>query len=204
MTASAWTAPSVIGFDRVSAAVPSRPYTPYYKEGFQGAVPGNADASWSTSLISAAPADPNRRYLGDFGNDTVTLKLQNIPVHDCLCIEFDLYLRRSWDGSHPRWGDDWVGVRLDGTVLMRDTFAMHSLPSFQQTFGPLALNPAGTGTSERDTLGDTSRWGDQVVPIELCDLTHTGSDAVFDFFGEGQEGVNNEGWGIDNLVVSYA
>lgn len=208
IAAATWVTPSVIGFDRVAAAVPSRPYQKVYSEDFQAGI-GNADAVWSTTQTEAAPADPSRIFLGRFGSQTVGVKLDNLPAHECLCIEFDFYCIESWDGIHSSYGTDRFGVRLDGAQIMLDSFGYWRFGTradgsrFDQSYGPNALNPAGTGTSERDTLG-YNRWGDQVFRINLCDLDHTGTTAAIEFFGLGLQGLNDESWGIDNLVVSYA
>ena len=115
-----WAAPSVLRLDRVAAAVPSRPYVPFYEENFQGAL-GGPNVSWSTVQTDVAPADPNRRFLGQFNNDTVTLRLQGLPPHVCLCVEFDFYAIQSWDGEHPSNGRDALNVSVDGALLFDET-----------------------------------------------------------------------------------
>lgn len=40
-----------------------------------------------------------RTFLGEFGNDTVSLSLTDLGVHTGVQIDFDLYLIRTWDGS---------------------------------------------------------------------------------------------------------
>jgi len=208
VAATAWVTPTVIRLDRVAAAVPSRPYQTWYEENFQAGI-GNPDAVWSTTQTEAAPADPNRVFLGRFGNQTISLTLQNLPAHDFLCIEFDLYIIESWDGGHPKWGNDRFGVRLDGAQVMLDSFGHWRFgtradgANFDQTYGPNALNQAGTGTSERNTLG-YDKWGNQVHPISLCNLEHTASSATVEFFGLGLQSLNDESWGMDNLTIRYA
>lgn len=203
VAAVVWVAPSVTTLDSVSAATPSVPYVAHYKDDFQGAI-GSPIASWSTVQTATAPADPNRRFLGQFLNDTVTVKIGGIPPHECLCIEFDLYLIESWDGNHPTYGGpDRITVGLDGTTLMSDSFGHYKFgANWAQTYGPAALNPPGTGAVEFDTLG-YPRWGDQVVPISLCDFAHTADTAIITIAGSGLQSFTDENWGIDNFVVSY-
>lgn len=190
--------------DRVAAAVPSVPYAVHYREDFQAGI-GNANASWSTVQTATAPADSSRRFLGQFLNDTVTLKIGSLPPHDCLCITFDLYVIESWDGNHPTYGGpDIFGTTLDGTTMLSDSFGHYKFGTqWSQTYGPAALNPPGTGAVEFDTLG-YPRWGDQVVPISLCDLPHTNATATITFFAMGLQSLTDESWGIDNLEISYA
>ena len=71
--------------------------TVYFND-FQGAVGGE----WSQTSITAAPNPDyagNRKFLGEFGNNVVSLTLNNLPTHTQLSLSFQLYLIRSWDGN---------------------------------------------------------------------------------------------------------
>lgn len=199
-----WVAPSVVGFGAVAAATPSVPYTNFYTEDFQGSI-GNAQASWSTVQTEVAPADPNRRFLGRFLNQTVTLTLGPLPAHDCLCLRFEFFVIESWDGNHPRYGGpDLFTVGVDGVPQLSDSFGQHPFGvQWSQTYGPDPINLPGTGRSETDTLG-YNRWGNSVYNIELCDIAHTASAASITFSAQGLQSLSDESWGIDNLEVSYA
>ncbi len=206
IAAGVWVAPVVLGLDRAAAASPSAGYAAVYTEDFQGAI-GGPNVGWSTTLTETAPADPGRRFLGRFGNQTATLRMRDLPPHECVCVTFDFYCIESWDGHHPTWGGpDEFGVRIDGVEEMRDSFSYWRFGTrpdgadFEQTYGPAAFNPAGTGTVERDTLG-YNRWGNQVFRISVCDIAHVSSSISIDFFGSGLQALNDESWGIDNVVI---
>ena len=200
-TAGVWVAPSVLKLDRVAAAVPSQPYIPFYTEDFQGAI-GAPGATWSMVPTDVAPADPNRRFLGQFNNDTVTLSISGLPPHDCLCVEFDFYAIQSWDGNNPGTGPDRLNVLIDGVNEFSETFA-HPGQTAGQTFGPdPTFNPAQTGAVETGTLG-YSFFSDSVYRLSICDLVHTSSTATITFSVAGLQGINDESWGLDNLEVSY-
>lgn len=194
-----WAAPSVLRLDRVAAAVPSRPYVPFYEENFQGAL-GGPNVSWSTVQTDVAPADPNRRFLGQFNNDTVTLRLQGLPPHVCLCVEFDFYAIQSWDGEHPSNGRDALNVSVDGALLFDESFA-HPGQAFGQTFGPAVNNPPQTDAIETGTLGYTF-FSDSVYRIRICDIVHDASTATIVFSAMGLQGITDESWGLDNVVIS--
>ena len=194
-----WAAPSVLRLDRVAAAVPSRPYVPFYEENFQGAL-GGPNVSWSTVQTDVAPADPNRRFLGQFNNDAVTLRLQGLPPHVCLCVEFDFYAIQSWDGEHPSNGRDALNVSVDGALLFDESFA-HPGQAFGQTFGPAVNNPPQTDAIETGTLGYTF-FSDSVYRIRICDIVHDASTATIVFSAMGLQGITDESWGLDNVVIS--
>ena len=199
VAAGVWVAPSVIGLDRVAAAVHSAPYTTFYTEDFQGAI-GGPDANWSSIATDVPPADPNRRFLGQFTNDTVTLSLANLPPHDCLCVEFDFFQIQSWDGEHPTNGPDIFEVLVDGVLLFAESFA-HDGQTSGQSFGPATNNPPGTGASEFGTLG-YSFFGDGVYALSICDIVHTSPTATITFQADGLQAITDESWGIDNVVIS--
>src|SRR5687767_3333156 len=72
-----------------------------YQHDFETA-PG---AEWSHTTREVTPS--GRGFLGQFGNDTVTLRLQELPAHGTVSVSFDLFLLRSWDGSGENgWGPD--------------------------------------------------------------------------------------------------
>ena len=75
----------------------SQAATVYYND-FQGAIGGE----WSQTSITAVPNPDyagNRKFLGEFGNNVVSLTLNNLPTHTQLSLSFQLYLIRSWDGN---------------------------------------------------------------------------------------------------------
>lgn len=140
---------------------------------------------WSDRTITRSRDNDRLRVLGPFGTESVTLNLDNLPTHNQVCVEFELYLIDSWDGDHDRWGDDYFGVRVDGTEQFRDFFRQG--------------DPRSEGAEH---LGfGTTKWKETVVPMRVCDDNHTASSASFQFFGHVSEGIDNESWAIDNVRV---
>src|SRR5947207_2175207 len=66
--------------------------TVYFND-FEGAV----GPEWSHTNTERTPFG-DRGFLGQFGNDSVTLTLDNLPPHTALTVSFDLFVIRSWDG----------------------------------------------------------------------------------------------------------
>ncbi len=90
-------------------------------------------SEWSSNSIASAPnPDYNgtRLFLGEFGNNTVTLSLGNLPTHTALELSFQLYLIRSWDGNdttvingQPLGPDNWFVNMSGGPTLLNATFS---------------------------------------------------------------------------------
>jgi hypothetical protein len=175
-----------------------------YFEDFQGTV----GPEWSHTNVTAAPADANRKFLGVFANNTVTLTLNGLNVGDTATISFDLYLANSWDGSDGAYGPDRFRLNVDGTDLLHATFA--NVIGKQQSYS--AGNPLGgplvaarTDADEQDTLG-YNFYGNTVYkfggPINGAFTTAvTSPTMVLTFQAYGLQGWADEGWGIDNVCV---
>lgn len=175
-----------------------------YFEDFQGSV----GSEWSSTSVTAAPADANRKFLGPFSNDTVTLTLTGLNVGDTATICFDLYLLNSWDGNQGGVGPDYFRMAVDGTDLLNTTFA--NVTSYNQNYS--AGNPLGgpsvaarTDADEQDTLG-YNFYGNSVYKFggainSAFTATVTSSTMVISFQGYGLQGWTDEGWGIDNVCV---
>ena len=178
----------------ISASTPLTPTGPtvYDSGSFDGPL-NVGDATWTgatdSDIISAPePTDGSRKFLGQFGtNDSIDLTINNLAAHSMVCVSFDLYIIGSWDFGDS-WGPDTFGVDVDGTNQYQE--------GFDQGDGP-------TGETESDTLGyGTDGWGDSVVPITVCDTSHSASSVTFTFFSDLTESLGNESWGIDNVVVT--
>lgn len=138
-----------------------------YSNDFEGAV----GAEWSSILTDTTPIG-GRRFLGEFGNDTVTLSLSSLPLHAQISISFDLFIIRSWDGNrvilqgNPVGPDEWDFRVAGGPALLHTTFSQHppSGLNFPQAYPdtyPGGSNPAHThrrSRSEHARLWD-SDWG---------------------------------------------
>ncbi|MBC8125342.1 MAG: hypothetical protein H7X70_06375 [Candidatus Kapabacteria bacterium] len=107
-------------------------------------------STWSgTTTIGITNA--RRSYIGPFGNDSINLRVQNLPLHDSISISMTLYILGSWDGVAD---DDRMEVILDGTdTLMSTTF---SNTSYNQNYPDVRGGktfPRRTGAAEVDVTG---------------------------------------------------
>ena len=178
-----------------------------YQNGFEGLVGGE----WSNTTTSVTPVG-SRTFLGEFGNDTVSLDLTGLPGHDTILVSFDLYIIRTWDGNGDGGtpGPDRWMMDLDGqTQLVDTTFAVGPNDSVQrQQFSGMSTLISGfpvaprTGAIENDTLGYTfnGMQRDSVYDIHFA-VQHTANNATLNFSAEGLQRLSDESWGIDNVVI---
>ena len=165
-----------------------------------------AGSAWSNTSTSDAPN--GQSFLGQFGNTNTTLTLDGLAAHNSVTISFDLYVIRSWDGNSYSYGPDIWGINIgNGPVTLSNfTTTFSNWSNSPQSF-PNAIfsgsHPAQTGAVAVNTLGygTTDGWGDATYHFSFT-VNH--SDAKFQttFWGAGQQGTDDEGWGIDNVKVS--
>jgi hypothetical protein len=116
------------------------------------------------------------------------------------------------DGNNPEFGpDQWRMSVAGGMTLLHTTFsnAFASELDFRQAYpdsSPGGDHPGLTGAAEQDTLGyaDNSAYAganDAVYRLHLT-FPHGENTLTLHFAGFGQEGVGDEGWGIDNVRVT--
>jgi hypothetical protein len=181
-----------------------------YENDFQSA----AGSAWSHTLLQNTPTPyPSgpRSFLGEFGNDTVTLNLSGLAAHSMLTLSFDLYLIRTWDGSSSGtafdFGNDSFKVSVgNGPVLLDSTFSNGNPAG--QNFGPAASNPYFTGAAETYSLGYVVSDGipvpqvmDSVYTLNYT-FAHSSDQLTLDFTGYGLQAMGDESWGLDNVHVS--
>ena len=84
-----------------------------YSEDFED----GAGSEWSNQSVEHTPIG-DRAFLGQFGNDTVSLKLNNLPEHTDILVCFDLFAIRSLDGnnSYEGLGPDLWDLYVPGGV----------------------------------------------------------------------------------------
>ena len=124
-----------------------------YFEDFEGVV----GTEWSNTSTDTAPSGP-REFLGQFGNETVSLTLADYPACT-VTVSFELFIIHSWDGhADGSVGPDVWDLSVDGgPTLVHTTFATHS-PRLQAYPGPFVaegdppLNFPHTGASEINSL----------------------------------------------------
>lgn len=177
-------------------------------------------ANWSFTNKVQSPS--GEWFLGHLGNQTATLTLNNLPAHDSLNVEFDLYLLNTWDGNDPNWsgpnGDRWK-FAIDGVTQVDSTFrnvrplGPNDMNAGQsQDYGGSGASgsgpyASGTGATAINTLGYT--WTNEngtqnldsiyhfSVPIE-----HDATSVTITFTGSGLQGIGDESWGLDTVRVT--
>lgn len=182
-----------------------------YQNDFQS----GAGSEWSHTLTQDAPTPywfGPRTFLGEFGNETVSLSLSDLAPHSSILLDFDLYLIRSWDGSSTGtavdYGNDAFSVWVAGGPSLLDETFSNGNPA-GQSFGPLSINPYHTGAAETYSLGyvfddgilQISQVMDSVYHMSFL-FAHNTNQLTLNFSGYGLQNINDESWGLDNVRVS--
>ncbi len=176
-----------------------------YTNTFAGAVIG---PEWSPSRATGSPA--GIAFAGEFGNETVTLMLDDLPDHEQLEISFDLYIIGGWQGDiGPNPIDRFRADIVGGATLIDETFANPSEFTQGQTYGrapgTTALVPPGSGpASITRPLGFTGRPynGNTAYSFSGSNaftLSHFGSSITLRFMGLNLEA--GKTWGIDTVRI---
>ncbi len=179
--------------------------TTVYSNNFSnGAGPDWSDQTTDTTPgTSAHPADA---FLGQLGNETETLSLNNLAPHSTVTATFDLYIINTMDGNGPFGGgpDPW-SLTENGNTLIATNFA--NFPGDTQSFG--GSNGSGgyltggmyadqTGATEKNTLGYPAN--DAVYHLSFT-FTDPASLLALNFVSGQNQGIGDESWGLDNVVV---
>ena len=189
-----------------AAVVPAAAQTTtVYSNNFSnGAGPDWSDQTTDTTPGTAAhPADA---FLGQLGNETETLSLSNLAPHSTVTATFDLYIINTMDGNGPYGGgpDPW-SLNENGNTLIATNFA--NFPGDTQSFG--GSNGTGgyltggmyadqTGATEKNTLGYPQN--DAVYHLSFT-FTDPASLLALNFVSGQNQGIGDESWGLDNVVV---
>ena len=185
---------------------------PVYSNNFDGAaivaagVTANLSGASVQSVqglsgLGAAGNQFGGNFLTSFGAGSVaTLTLTNLPTHTSLNLTGLLAALDSWDSTDGGCcSPDVFIIRVDGNIIFQDTYAI-ALGTFHNVNG---LTDIGGGNQQR---GFNSGWNDAAFDLEneLQNIIHNSSSLTITFSGEGGgwQGGDDEGWGIDNLVVS--
>lgn len=156
--------------------------------------------------ITTAPNN-STKFLGRFSNEpnntSTSLALSGLAAHTSITLSLDLFIINSWDGiTGP--GPDFLVIQQDGSDLLNATFANQT--GWQQTYSdatPLGGGPFA-GRTDHDAYG-TLGYGDFFGADMTYNLTftfaHTASTLNLSFAGLNLQGVNDESWGIDNVLV---
>lgn len=181
--------------------VTERPWP--YVEDFEGPV----GQEWSNRKTEVTPVG-NRRFLGQFGNNTVTLTLNRLPAHQAVTVSFDLFVIDSWDGNSVEAGPDTWDLNVGGgPTLLHTTFsnsAVDGVAAPCQAFPgdfPGDCNPAQSGAVETNSLGfELYPYGDSVYHLVFT-FPHTADTVALNFAGQNLQGIWDESWGLDSVRI---
>jgi len=161
----------------------------------------------STYVTPGTSIHPADRFLGRFSNGTLTLSLSALPDHNEISVSFDLYIIHSWDGNRvpPDGPDVWDVSVVGGPTLLHTTFSNsgdHN-QAYPNSY-PGGENPAFTGITEPiGSLGFVGGSGDDTTYGGLSfTFPHAADALTLSFSGIGLQGVGDESWGLDNVVVT--
>ena len=158
---------------------------------------GGASGSWSngTTTVNAAFTE----FLGRFGNQTVSVTLNNLPPHTGIELHFDFFAIDSWDGSDPTFGgpDEFlVGLGASIDDLFKEDFVFFNRGNPAQSY---------TITEEEAPAGNRGFGGfADAIYRDLNNgfsFPHQSATVTFNFTGQGLQGLADESWGIDNVSV---
>jgi hypothetical protein len=168
---------------------------------------GTIGAEWSPAPAATTPS--GERFLGEL--ETVTLELADLPEHSSLILEFEVYIIASWNGNGCL---ECTGDSRDPDVVFVDAAGPGAARVLQTTFSnkprdkqaypgafPGGENPAGTGSTARNTLGypvGPDFFGDSRYRIRIT-FPHTGESLALAFGAEHSGAI--ERWGLDNVRV---
>ncbi|MFZ4574099.1 MAG: hypothetical protein ACOYN0_06855 [Phycisphaerales bacterium] len=190
-----------LGVGACAAAVSAQ--TVYSHDFENGLAPG-----FNSGLIGQTPI-AGRRFLGRFGNDSVTLSLTGLPSGSYR-VDFDFYGIGTWDGNQAPGPDSFVVLHDLSTELLRTTFAIGSVDTRLgvQSYpgdGQSLLGgywPGRSGAVENNTLGYYAGvYARDAVWRLSADFDVEGDTARITFRGEGLQALSDESWGIDNVHV---
>jgi len=150
-----------------------------------------AGAEWSSSSVSSAGVFTS--FAGRYGNSALTLGLGTNAGAD-YTVTFDLYLFDSWDGDHKSWGSDRFGVMIDGQTIFQESFSNFlDRPDWAPSY-------AGLPDEGGSNLAFSS-WDDSIYRNMQFSFSAAGDATEVSFFATGLQGLNDESWGLDNVVV---
>ncbi|HYD02191.1 MAG TPA: hypothetical protein VEB22_13270, partial [Phycisphaerales bacterium] len=192
------TAPSA----RIEQPVTRRVSSLVYQSRFNEA-PGT---QWDVRRHGVAPR--GERFCGPFGNETATLRIGDIPGHDQLIIDVDLYTIGDWhgDGADPSR----FALTVDGQRILAESFANEDGDGHRTQSYPGALKGGAKGrlpgadSSSLDALGfappGQKAVGDASYRLRFV-VPHSAAAAALRFTASGLPEGGKASWGVDNITV---
>lgn len=152
----------------------------------------------------------NSTVLGNFNNNAVELTVPDLPEHDYLRFEFDLYTHDQWVGDNAAAGHPslWA-MQVDGAQIITTTFSntpgmVQSYPYFLDAHQPQPARGDAADTrlpgrcSWKNMPNGTTRYHiDQILVHSASQVVLHLNDALTPFM----DNCTNS-WSIDNLVIT--
>jgi hypothetical protein len=148
------------------------------------------------------------RFLGEFGNQDVHLRLSKLPEHRSVSIQFDLLICGFWVGDHYWNGPSlWRFGLANGETLLNTSFMNTTLLGAKCQSYPAAY-PGGHNdhyfaSKAHDTLGYHAQTPQSDSIYHLA-YTFDGGDPDLDFVfqANGLRGLDQACWGLKNVEVT--
>lgn len=144
-------------------------------------------------------------FLGFLTNGgTADLTLSGLAGHTTVNLTFDLYALRSLDGDGQGCcGPDAFVVTVDDTnVLLNSTFANFTGNNTQSYPAPGSAPGAGSQGFSPEAFGYGAYFAGAYTYSFSFDVPSSASSIKFSFIGNSDQPWEDEGFGIDNVVVS--
>jgi len=155
----------------------------------------SAGPEWSNPSIDTAP-NGGEKFLGRFINHTVSFNRSNLPPHNRISIEFDLYIIDSWDA------DEIWSMSVNGETIINTSFSNIYYNQAYPDNLP-ASNPPRSGVTAITEFGFSTVWGDDAIYHISRSLYHNSDSLNIVFSASNMEPLDNESWGIDNILITY-
>lgn len=182
-----------------------------YANDFEATEGGFTSGARVSHPNTADPSGATSQFLGLFSdNAATTLTLAGLVPGSLYNLTLDLLVKGSWDGNTAVVGPDLWRVRADGGVLVETTFS--NVSGSNQSFAPgnrIAPGDSAPGTgaefSNADIFGifdGYSLYKFDAVSNPQIEFTAVGDTVVLTFEGQNLQGVSDESWALDNVVVT--
>lgn len=167
-----------------------------------------SNVAWDPAEFRETVSPSGERFMGEFSNEGINMTVSCLPPHTSVSLTFDVYVIRSWDGTKEigsTIGPDIFQVTQEGSTTPLLTTTFTNWVTFEQAYPgqyPANLFPAHTGAMLINTLGYkyANIAQDSIYRIHL-DIPHTGDTLTVRFAAMGLQPINDESWGLDNVVL---
>jgi hypothetical protein len=165
---------------------------------------------WNSTVTAVIPLNEvrilkfnNTNVLGPFNNNQIQLSLQNMPEHEFLRVEYDLYL-------HNKWNNDLWTMSFDGQIQIITGFSNNasipqSYPNWLGNGSPLtAAGSDAVNTNLPGICTLVSSTNKTTMYRIISTIQH--SNSTFAFTCSDSGGTPNDtctrSWSFDNFKVS--